>query len=280
MGDSKVESRKEGKSPLAEGDNLASADRLPISPAHSGRTVLAVDDDPAILSLIERVLEPQGFRVLRARDSDEAFRISETHQGPIHLLMTDQVMPPYMNGNELAECMRLLRPELEVLYISGYGANPVVQRDVEDEFAFFLPKPFSPVSLLQKVEEVFADRPAPGISPLLDPENLGRSSLRAAAVLLLTAEDAAWRDPVAGHLRQQGYAVLESDSAEAAAGIAKWRQEPIHLWMVVQDEEIPSDLLLDMVTSRPNMRFLTLDGERARSLPLSDLTLLLQKTLG
>jgi two-component system, cell cycle sensor histidine kinase and response regulator CckA len=130
----------------------------------NGYTILLVDDDPLVSGLVEASLSAQGYRVLAARDSDQALRLSDSHEGPIHLLIADQVMPPFMSGQEVATCLRLLRPDLKVLYISGYGATDGVVDEVGDAFADFLAKPFSPEELVAKVANLVADE---------DPEEVG-----------------------------------------------------------------------------------------------------------
>ena len=127
----------------------------------NGYTVLLVDDDMLVSKLAEASLSSQGYTVLSAHDSDQALRVSDEHQGPIHLLITDQVMPPFMSGQELATCLRLLRPDLKVLYISGYGAADAVADEVGDAFAGFLAKPFSPQDLVDKVDALVM-APEPG----------------------------------------------------------------------------------------------------------------------
>lgn len=124
---------------------------------YNGYTILLVDDDKQVSSIAEASLSAQGYRILSAHDSDQALRLSDEMQGPIHLLITDQVMPPFMSGQELATCLRLLRPELKVLYISGYGATDGVVDEVGDAFADFLAKPFSPQDLVDKVAALVAD---------------------------------------------------------------------------------------------------------------------------
>ncbi len=96
-------------------------------------------------------LKGRGYRLLLARDSDEALQISDSQEGPLHLLIVDQVMPPFMSGPELAGCIRMLRPEVKVLYISGYSASDAVVDELGDARADFLPKPFSPDLLLRKI---------------------------------------------------------------------------------------------------------------------------------
>lgn len=119
-------------------------------------TILLVDDDPAIGGFAQACLACRGYRVLIARDSDQALRISDAHSGPIHLLIADQVMPPFLSGPELASCLRLLRPDLKVLYISGYGVTDAVADELGDACADFLAKPFEPEALIGKVDALMA----------------------------------------------------------------------------------------------------------------------------
>ncbi len=119
-------------------------------------TVLLVDDDVSVRALVEATLAMQGYMVLKAYDSDQAMRLSDEYPGPIHVLVADQVMPPFMSGPEVAGCLRLMRPEIKVLYISGYQATDSVQEEVDEGSADFLPKPFDPQILLRKVARLTA----------------------------------------------------------------------------------------------------------------------------
>lgn len=113
-------------------------------------TILVVDDIASNRTLVKEILKINDYNVLEAKDSDDAKSVSENHPGPIHLLIADLVMPR-TNGMELARFLRPKRPEMKVLYISGYNADVNVQIEVWDAEADFLPKPFSPNGLLQKV---------------------------------------------------------------------------------------------------------------------------------
>jgi len=113
-------------------------------------TVLLVEDEDAVRVLALRVLRSHGYKVLEARDGDEALRISEQHQGPIELLVTDVVMPR-ISGRELAVRLALARPELRVLYVSGYTDNAITHHGVLDPETLFLQKPFTPKVLARKV---------------------------------------------------------------------------------------------------------------------------------
>ena len=94
-----------------------------------------------------------GYRILDAGDGDEALRVAQNHEGPIHLLLTDLVMPG-MNGKELAQRLEGLRPEAKVLYMSGYAGDILTPEGAGETDGSFLAKPFRLDSLAAKVREV------------------------------------------------------------------------------------------------------------------------------
>lgn len=116
-------------------------------------TILLVEDDVILRTLAERVLVAMEYTVLTAADGQEALRLAGQHPGPIHLLVTDVIMPG-MSGRELAERLVAARPQLKVLYMSGYTDNTIMQHGVLDPEVAFLHKPFSPSTLAGKVREV------------------------------------------------------------------------------------------------------------------------------
>ena len=113
-------------------------------------TVLLVEDEEMVRQLAATVLQANGYTVLAARDGREALAIAERHQGRIHLLMTDVVMPG-MGGQELAERLRSVRPSMRVLYMSGYTDNAIVHHGMLEPGTVFLQKPFLPKALARKV---------------------------------------------------------------------------------------------------------------------------------
>src|SRR6185295_2286869 len=99
------------------------------NPSASQATILAVDDDPSILRLLDQTLSAAGYRVLVASGGRSAIQVYETAPGPIHLLLTD-VMMPDLTGPVLAERLRSSQPDLPVLFISGFHDADLVQRFV------------------------------------------------------------------------------------------------------------------------------------------------------
>ena len=122
-------------------------------------TILLVEDEEAVRDLARDILVARGYTVLEARHGDEALRVCEQHRGPIHLVLTDVVMPE-MSGRQLADRLTVLHPDLKVLYMSGYTDNAVVHHGVLDPGTAFLQKPFMPNILSLKVREVL-DAPDP-----------------------------------------------------------------------------------------------------------------------
>jgi CheY-like chemotaxis protein len=134
-----------------EPEGLASA------PARRGEeTILVVEDEPAVLTMITSLLLRLGYAVLPAGSAREAVRLAREHRGELDLLLTDVVMPE-MSGFELAETLARLRPDLKRLYMSGYASDRVADQGVLTEGRRFLRKPFSQESLAAKVREALDD---------------------------------------------------------------------------------------------------------------------------
>ena len=120
---------------------------------HGTETVLLLEDEEAVRQVVKIMLVQQGYRVLVADDSEHALKLSAQHEGPIHLLVSDVVMPR-MSGAEVARRLLQVRPSLRVLYISGYTENPLLQEVLPQSNAATLAKPFTASVLAHKVREV------------------------------------------------------------------------------------------------------------------------------
>jgi CheY-like chemotaxis protein len=116
-------------------------------------TVLLVEDDKSVRTLIQGVLARQGYQVLPAQDGQEALRVFGDHQGPIHLLLTDVGMPG-LSGPQLADRLVPQRPHMKVLYISGYADEAMVRKGLPANTRSFLLKPFAPDILVRRVREI------------------------------------------------------------------------------------------------------------------------------
>lgn len=128
------------------------------------RTILVVDDDPWVRILARDMLAEEGYRVLEASDGQDAIRVAAQHPGPIHLLVTDVVMPG-MNGCELASGLSGLLPGLKVLFMSAYDRDFLVARGM-DPTGPVVTKPFTVEYLSRRVRMVLADRPTATAAPL------------------------------------------------------------------------------------------------------------------
>jgi len=120
---------------------------------HGTETILIAEDEQVLRDLARQVLEVYGYRVLQAATGSEAMLICESHKEPIHLLITDVVMPK-MSGRELADRLGRLRPEMNVIYMSGYTNSAIVHQGVLDDDATFIQKPFAPEDLARVVRKV------------------------------------------------------------------------------------------------------------------------------
>ncbi len=128
----------------------AKATIAPATVLKGSETILLVEDEPSVRSLVRSVLQSNGYTVLEASRGDEAVEISQRHSEPIHLLVTDVVMLG-MSGRELAERLEAIHPEAKVLFMSGYTDDAILRHGVLKAGTAFLQKPFTPEALAVKV---------------------------------------------------------------------------------------------------------------------------------
>ena len=125
----------------------------PMEAAQGSETILLVEDDPQVRELTRDILKMRGYDVLVTSGPGEALEVCKQRTGPIHLLLTDVVMPG-MNGSEMATQMAVLRPGIKVMFMSGYTDNAVLQDGRLSKGLFFLQKPFTPSALGKKVRDI------------------------------------------------------------------------------------------------------------------------------
>lgn len=134
---------------------------------HGTETILLVEDEEEVRVAVFESLQMRGYTVLKASKGREAMLISKRYKGPIHLLLTD-VMMPEMTGPEVVKRLTPLRPAMKILLMSGYPHDALAPEDMRKQGVAFLPKPFTPDALARKVREVL-DAPSP--SPVPHPDS-------------------------------------------------------------------------------------------------------------
>jgi len=150
--------------PAASASLAASDTDAPRDEAASGsETIMVVEDDDAVRRLVRDTLEKHGYRLLVAASGPEALSIAERFDRPIDLLITDVVMPQ-MSGRQLAERLKAVRPDTQILFISGYTESAIVQTGAQGDENSFLQKPFTPSTLSRTVRELL-DKAHKAISP-------------------------------------------------------------------------------------------------------------------
>jgi len=130
----------------------------PVAKSVGGReTVQLVEDEAALRQLAREFLASKGYTVIEATDGDDALRIAQNHTGRIDLMITDVIMP-HMGGAQLAETLAAARPQMKVLFVSGYAENTILGDSPTDVMTRFLQKPFSLEELARKIRTVLDPR--------------------------------------------------------------------------------------------------------------------------
>ncbi len=203
-------------------------------------TILVVEDQAELRKLAELVLKSYGYKVLESGNAGEALLKAERHSGPIHLLLTDVVLPG-MSGRELAERLKPLRPDMRVLYMSGYTENVIAHRGTLEEGIEYLAKPFAPEGLARKVREV------------LGPE-------RSAGTILVVDDEAGIRSLLRQVLQGAGYVVLEAEDGKKAMAQAA----AVDLDLVITDLAMPDQEGLETIQllheQKPGLKIIAMSG--------------------
>jgi len=123
--------------------------------------ILVVDDEPFVLNIVSSILDNAGFTVLRASSPTQALDIGKEYSGPIRLLLSDVIMPG-LSGPCLADLFTAIHPETECMFMAGLPDSPEICECILSRGRAFLPKPFFPRTLLNKVNEVLGGAPLGG----------------------------------------------------------------------------------------------------------------------
>jgi PAS domain S-box-containing protein len=208
--------------------------------ARGSETVLVVEDQDPVRHLMTIELKEHGYHVLQAASGLDAYLLAQGHQGPIHLLLTDVVMP-HMTGKELADRLRPLRKEMKVLYMSGYAPDVLTGRGMMEPGGSYIAKPFAREALAAKVRELLgSSRPAPAILVVDDDE-----SVRGLFQHILVAA---------------GFeVVVAADGAEALQKL-RTREFDLLLTDLVMPEREGLELIMTLRKERPQLKVIAVSG--------------------
>jgi CheY-like chemotaxis protein len=224
-------------------DEAPAQTRQPVTQARwtdNAETILVVEDQAPVRHLAVLTLREHGYRVLEAPNGEDALRLALMYDGPIHLLLTDLVMPR-MTGEDLVQRMKSERPEIKVLFMSGYSADMLAQRGLMQTEWAFIAKPFPPDALALRIRELLGPSQASGSILVVDDEE----SVRGFFYEVLTGA---------------GYDVaVASDGSEALAMI---RQRPFDLLLtdLVMPEREGLELIMTLRNERPKLRTIAVSG--------------------
>jgi PAS domain S-box-containing protein len=203
---------------LEDHGEAAAAPRENPAPAFGTETILVTEDQDNVRKLVSRMLRGFGYHLLEAANGEEALAVAAAHAGPIHLLITDVVMPA-MSGRELGAELKRRRPEIRVLYMSGYTGNAIARRGLLEEGVAFIQKPFTAESLAGKVRDTLGRAPAAG-------------------TILVVDDEAAIRGLFHKILARAGYRVMEAaDGAQALAAVKKGGVDLVITDLVMPEKE-------------------------------------------
>jgi len=187
-----------------------------------------VEDQEQLRTMVARVLSEYGYEVQEAASAEEALQQARQYEGRIHLLLTDVVMPG-MSGLDLAEKVKTLRPDLAIVFMSGYSERAIRDRQMLDSAGTFLNKPFSPETLAIKVREALN-----ALQPAVTVPQAGEPILRPARVLVADDEPGV-RAFLRTALEEEGYEVVEAANGKQA--LQEVRTGPVDL--VITDLVMP-----------------------------------------
>jgi PAS domain S-box-containing protein len=139
--------------PVTEEAAIAAPEHVPYQRSPKGETILVVEDEDALCEVARRIFARNGYHVITAESGPEAIEIVRTYQGDIHLLVTDVVMPQ-MLGKEVSERIRAIKPDIEVLFMSGYARRVLTSQGMLDPNVALVEKPFTELELMGSAAQV------------------------------------------------------------------------------------------------------------------------------
>ena len=210
------------------------------APAFATGTILVTEDQDNVRGLVSRMLRGFGYHVLEAESGVEALAAAAAHAGTIHLLITDVVMPE-MSGRELGAELKRQRPEIRVLYMSGYSGEAIARRGLLEDGVAFIQKPFTAESLAGKVRDTLGSAPAAG-------------------AILVVDDDAAIRSLFHKILARAGYHVMEAaDGAQALAAVRKGGVDVVITDLIMPEKE-GIETIVEIRKNHPQVKIAAVSG--------------------
>jgi two-component system cell cycle sensor histidine kinase/response regulator CckA len=203
-------------------------------------TILVAEDQSEVRRLALRILRSNGYELLEASSGPEALQLSRGHSGPIHLLVTDVIMPG-MTGRELASRLLATRPEMKVLYVSGYTADVIGREGVLEPGVAYLPKPFTPAQLSIKVREVLGQSKSVGRILVLDDDDAVRGMLQQA-------------------LSEAGYEVRSAGDGRAGMRLVAEQEFDLVLTDLVMPDQEGIETIRELRRDYPGIRIVAMSG--------------------
>ena len=216
------------------------------STARGTETVLVVEDQDQLRKIVVRVLQGRGYKALEAANPRDALALSEGYAGPIHLLLTDVVMPG-MTGPELACRLKPQRPSMEVIFMSGYSERALLDRQVMESSGTYLAKPFSPDALAIKVREALGTR--------------GR-----AETIVVADDEPGVRSFLSKILTGAGYQVLEANNGREAVRQVEASGAELMITDLAMPEQEGIETIRALHRARPQLKIIAISGQFAGSL--------------
>jgi CheY-like chemotaxis protein len=216
------------------------------STSRGTETVLVVEDQDQLRKIVVRVLQGRGYKALEAANPRDALALSEGYAGPIHLLLTDVVMPG-MTGPELACRLKPQRPSMEVIFMSGYSERALLDRQAMESSGTYLAKPFSPDALAIKVREALGTR--------------GRVE-----TIVVADDEPGVRSFLSKILTGAGYQVLEANNGREAVRQVEASGAELMITDLAMPEQEGIETIRALHRARPQLKIIAISGQFAGSL--------------
>jgi CheY-like chemotaxis protein len=215
--------------------------KIPMEGLRGTETILLAEDQQQLLKMASGILQRYGYTVIEATNPQQALVEAERYQGEIHLLLTDIVMPQ-MTGVELATCLKVSRPGIQSIFMSGYSERVVPER--RDIKGSYLTKPFSPDELVEKVRETLGA-----------PKSTG--------VILVVDDEAGIRKLLRSMLTGAGFQVLEAESGKQAVIMTQSANVDLVIIDLAMPEQEGFETMTLLRTAHPRLKIIAMSGRFA-----------------